>query len=650
MQTADLSDLAYIPVKPGEVLDSSLWVGQTQGNTFSVGMICRCYGQSKGLLSELPELVVPITGSFNGWRLLTGSIEVPSGTYWIGPVLFVDKPVDNTFARYYFSRPLIQRRAGAAAAAQAAVQVEATARANQDAALASQITSVSASLATTSAALTNEVTARVSADAAQAAQITALSASLETEVNTLQASIDTVSAAQVSGDEALAASIDTVSAKLNAKGANLCGNSSFELVTGTNNLADGWLPYTANAFGVQSFGTQPGRLTGRAQRVSASALGTGPTDRAGVYRDIPVTPNRISRLQASLYVRGSSGVQVRMQVNTLDDGVTVASFGGDAALGGNYTRLWANVDVASNVDTVRVYIWAHSRNTVGAINLDIDDVLIEPGAELNDYSPGPGDTTGAYAAVTEERAARVTETGELSAQWSVKVDANGRWAGIQTRAGGNSSEINLLADVVRIGNAVHGSESLFVVYNVPTVVNGITLPAGVYVRDLFFGVLNGDRIIARSISTERLEVGAATSAAANASNITGQGITNAQSVVMGPLSIVSLATTGAPVTASVDVDVDVNLGAAVDSFTVVAQLLNQSGTVLDIFTAVRSGAGSNGGTLNDRFHLQARTQPAAGTHTWRVRVEVSWVVGGLVVNRSGTGGLYGSGIVQENKV
>ena len=113
MQTADLADLAYIPVKPGEVLDSSVWVGQTLGQTFSVGMICRCYGQSKGLLGDLPELVVPLAGTFNGWRLLTGTIEVPSGTYWITPVLFVDKPADNTTARYYFCRPLIQRRAGA---------------------------------------------------------------------------------------------------------------------------------------------------------------------------------------------------------------------------------------------------------------------------------------------------------------------------------------------------------------------------------------------------------------------------------------------------------------------------------------------------------------------------------------------------------
>ena len=527
---------------------------------------------------------------------------------------------------------------------------ESLARATQDAALASQITTVSASLASTSAALSNEVTARVSADAAQASQITALSASLATEVNTLQASIDTVSAAQTSGDAALAATINTVSAKLNAKGSNLCGNSSFELLTTSNNLADDWVAYASGAVGTLSFGTQPGRLAGRAQRVTGSALGTGPGDRAGMYRDIPITPNRLTRVQVSVYVKATASGQGRLYVATMDDGVNVSTFSDEVLLTSGYQRLWVDVTVASNIDQLRVYVWAHSRSSVGVMNLDVDDVLVEPGTELNEYSPGPGDTTGAYAAVTEERAARVTETGELSAQWSVKVDANGRWAGIQTRAGGNSSEISLLADVVRIGNAVHGSESLFVVYNVPTVVNGITLPAGVYVRDLFFGVLNGDRIIARSISTESLVVGAATSASADSSNITGQGITNAPSVVMGPLSVVSLATTGAPVTASVDVDVDVNLSAAVDSFTVFVRLLDETNAVLDVFTAVRAGAGSNGATLNDRFHLQARTEPGAATHTWKVSVEVLWVSGGLVVNRSGTGGLRASGIVQENKV
>lgn len=658
MQTADLADLAYIPVKPGEVLDSSVWVGQTQGNTFSVGMICRCYGQSKGLLGDLPELVVPISGTFNGWRLLTGTIEVPSGAYWITPVLFVDKPVDNTTARYYFCRPLIQRRAGAAAAAQAAVVTEALARATQDAALASQITTVSANLASTSAALSTEVTARVSADAAQAAQITALTASLETEVNTLQANIDTVSAAQVSGDAALAATIDTVSARVNAKGSNLCGNSSFELVTGTNNLADGWVAYSANAVGTLSFGTQPGRLSGRAQRVSASALGTGATDRAGAYREITITPNRLSRLQVSVYARGTSGVQVRMQVNTMDDGVTVASFGADAALGGNYTRLWADVVVASNVDQLRVYIWAHSRSSVGAINLDIDDVLVEPGDELNDYSPGPGDTTGAYAAVTEERLARVTETGELSAQWSVKVDANGRWAGIQTRAGGDSSQIDLLADVVRIGNAVHGSESLFVVYNTPTVVNGITLPAGVYVRDLFFGVLNGDRIIARSISTESLVVGAVTAAQAGEQEFASQAFASASSKTVGPFSVVSLVTTGAPCRIGGHVDVFVSLGTGVAttvSFSII--VTDQSGTVLDqniggsVHRLAPSAGLGPGQECGVRIPINARRTFAAGTRTLRVQAQaIWWDADGNPVNDSGVMGVWAFLDIQENKV
>lgn len=365
-------------------------------------------------------------------------------------------------------------------------------------------------LAALSTTVATEVAQRTTADSAFATQMSAVQA----QVGANSAAITAEQTARANADSALASTVDVVSARLNAKGANMLPNSSFELDGDGDGMADGWIRYAAGNTGTLTAVAANPRLTGRAQRVSATALGNTANDRNGFYRDVPIRAASLAQQMSSVWVRGTTGTTGRLFVLARQGTTALTSWSETLTLGGTWQRLyWSGVaSIPALADNLRFYVWQQD-GTGGGCFMDVDDAMMEPGTALNDYSPGLGDAGSAYAAITEERLARIDETGELSAQWSVKVDANGRWAGIVTRAGGNASTIDLLADVLRVGSTSLANQSLFAVYTSPTVVNGITLPAGVYLRDAFFGTLNGNRIIARSIKTDQLEIGSATATA-----------------------------------------------------------------------------------------------------------------------------------------
>lgn len=77
------------------------------------------------------------------------------------------------------------------------------------------ITALSEDLTTAQASITNEATVRATNDAALATQINAVSASLTSNVATLNASISTETTARVAGDGALASQITTLTSTVN---------------------------------------------------------------------------------------------------------------------------------------------------------------------------------------------------------------------------------------------------------------------------------------------------------------------------------------------------------------------------------------------------------------------------------------------------
>lgn len=106
------------------------------------------------------------------------------------------------------------------------------------------------------------------------------------------------------------------------------------------------------------------------------------------------------------------------------------------------------------------------------------------------------------ASVASEASVRAAADGTLSAQWNLLLDTNGRISGIRSLANGERAMFEILADIFRVTAPGAGvdEEAVFVVYTTPTVVNGITLPAGVYLRDAFVGTVNADRVVANTLS------------------------------------------------------------------------------------------------------------------------------------------------------
>lgn len=146
--------------------------------------------------------------------------------------------IDGDTAEASF-RLALQVRVGAA---EASLATESLTRASADSALASQITSLSAStttslnglsaaigaeataragaVATLNAAITTEQSARTTADTALATSISNLSTSLSTADATLQTNINNANQARIDGDNALASSITTLSAELDTEVSN----------------------------------------------------------------------------------------------------------------------------------------------------------------------------------------------------------------------------------------------------------------------------------------------------------------------------------------------------------------------------------------------------------------------------------------------
>lgn len=145
---------------------------------------------SSNTTRPLPDQRVPIIDRYRRWT--------PTWWKWIKPLL---ESVDENSAN-------IVTVTATANNAAAAITTEQTVRADADAALASQITTIEAAYqaadAALSAAVTNEASARASADAAIASQITTVQAAYQAADATISAAVTTEATARASADGTLA--------------------------------------------------------------------------------------------------------------------------------------------------------------------------------------------------------------------------------------------------------------------------------------------------------------------------------------------------------------------------------------------------------------------------------------------------------------
>lgn len=121
----------------------------------------------------------------------------------------------------------------------ASIRTEQTVRATADSALASSVTTLTATVGANTAAITTEQTTRANADTALASSIT----SLTSTVNTNTAAITTEATTRANADSALSTSISTVSAQVGSKNRIFAQTTAPTNPTGTYTLVtnDEWI-------------------------------------------------------------------------------------------------------------------------------------------------------------------------------------------------------------------------------------------------------------------------------------------------------------------------------------------------------------------------------------------------------------------------
>lgn len=269
--------------------------------------------------------------------------------------------------------------------------------------------------------LSSRVTTAENSISSQGTAITGLQNSVagKADSSTVQALSNKVTQ-QGNDITAAGSAITTINTALaGAGGENLVYNPSFEKFPAGATLADGWVFDAAGGARVQSLpasGIDPG---GVCQRADLSGLSTT------IWQRISGTAFRAAVGQtfaASVYVRASAGLQIKIQVNAFaDSGAGTETY--QTALvsaTGNWQRLGVVFTLAQAATTkVQAAFVVYGSATVAAGFVEVDRYQIEPGSAITgwrDNGQVVKESLAAQAAATSALTGRVTqaETGLTS--------------------------------------------------------------------------------------------------------------------------------------------------------------------------------------------------------------------------------------------
>jgi hypothetical protein len=173
-------------------------------------------------------------------------------------------------------------------------------------------------------------------------------------------------------------------------GGNLLANSSFEVDSDSDGLADGWTAYADGSTGAvtNSLSATNGIAGGMAQVVGAAALANGA--QAGVTRTFSVAAlaGRPATLSGSM-VAGSVGIGLILYVNYYDSGASlisghVAEFEEPTAT--VQRRYSLAMTIPASADTAQVYAFMQGAGGTAARTVYIDELQFELGV-LTAYAP-----------------------------------------------------------------------------------------------------------------------------------------------------------------------------------------------------------------------------------------------------------------------
>lgn len=360
-------------------------------------------------------------------------------------------------------------------AIEAALLAEQTTRADADSAeatareqLSARVSSAEEAIITNTSAITTESTVRAEADTTLATQITTLESTVTDNYTTLDADIQSEAATRASADSAIATKVDIVQAQA------IVGSEAIPLkFWGFDSDLRGWTASFATATvsdGIVTFTpTATNASFNRSLSIMERFLGSAATSISARIRRISGTGTWEGNCYYSTAGHGISSSyrkQISQPINP---------------------DVWNVVEWDMSQLTAGGSDWKD--NTIQSIRIDLvsDTASIW---QIDWISVGTPTVTRLSAALQEEASVRATQTGDLFGQYTVKVDLNGYVSGFGLAStavnGVPTSEFIITADKFAIApvqtNHASSDGSPFFHRTTDTVINGVTVPAGTYMK------------------------------------------------------------------------------------------------------------------------------------------------------------------------
>ena len=335
----------------------------------------------------------------------------------------------------------------------------------------------------TAGVMYSEKQTRATADTALSSSLTALSSTVTSNASAITASLATESSTRASADTALSTSItalgSTVTTDISAV------NTAIATESTTRASAD-----TALSTNISSLSST---VTANASAATA-ALGTESSTRATAD----------TALSSSLTALTSTVTTNNSTVTAAIASESTTRSSADTAISATVTALTSTV--AGNTAAI---------GTESTTRASADSALSSSITTLGST------VSGNTAAISTEAATRATQTGELYAQYTVKVDVNGYVSGFglasTLKDASPYSSFAIRSDEFYIASPSGPGVAPampFIVRTTSTIINGVTVPIGVYMTDAFIqnGSISNAKIGNAAIDTAKITDAAITSA------------------------------------------------------------------------------------------------------------------------------------------
>lgn len=371
------------------------------------------------------------------------------------------------------------------------VYSERQARVTADSALSTSISALSATVTSNNGTLTariaTEETARATTDTALSNSISTLSAEVDTNYSSLSASIDAEEAARATADEAQVSSIEVLNAEAEWQQQ---WNDIWNAGLGVNDAAS--TVYTSATVLTEQTARITADTAEAALRVvlEAKVDANDSTVRALIVNE---STARATADSAEVTARLALAASVETDIASVESAIateSTARANADTAMASQITSLSTSV----NTNAAAIVTEATTRaDAVSAVASDITQLQT--------------DVVGVEATAESALSLATTTQGVVSGAWSVKFNVDGyvtgAGLGLEGKGGSYSSTFGVLADnFVVAGPSVGGyvTGSPFIYRATPTTINGVSVPAGLYVQSAYIETVTADRIDSRGLT------------------------------------------------------------------------------------------------------------------------------------------------------